>query len=264
MVSYVDKIPRWKISTVDPFNYVVHLRSFAPWESFGPYGHHGDGREFSTRENVTSRIRMEFLYSLKDRNVISQRTVSDPSIGQRVVLGIPTGSDTMTAHPHGFARRTKVENGSTEIHASYHGSLPLAKPAFDINVNAAYHFSEVPAVGAAKLGVKVRVTGDDFPFFETFIRDTKGQRLFLCTSRPKDAIGYGRRGGPVLALPGNFKRLMARADLAVSVDKQGAFTSVDDETVDLADRRTWPSHRDALKTISIDAWNQYFTTRQWL
>lgn len=254
--------PRWKIVRTGPFNYVIHLRSFAPWDWFGAGQYEGDNRTFSTREDVTSRIRMEVGYSLKEKNVLCHYTESDWSVGMKAVGPIPTGVGVMKGQPRSTVRCRKGDNGSTEIQSSYAGNLPLVKGSPDINVDATFHFTELMAPGRGKLGVKVRVTGDDFPLFESFIRDDKGQRLFLCTSRPKSAL-FGRSFGPLFALPGNRGRFMASADLAISVDEQGNFSAVDDRVVDLAKPDTWKKHSDP-KSISVQTWNEYFTTRDWL
>ena len=70
--------PKWKYAEIPSEKSGSFIwGSFAKWDKFGPFvpigGHEGDMRSFSTREDVTSRIRMEFVYSFEQSRVLIQR-----------------------------------------------------------------------------------------------------------------------------------------------------------------------------------------------
>jgi RHS repeat-associated protein len=223
------------ISMTDPdgrWPYPVHIRSFAPFPTFGG-GFDGDGakRGYTTAlgkgegGSVTSRMQHVFTVdptagTFKSGNAWSNET-SHPILGKATA--------TTHANISGFKATTdKAGNSITSFTANMKAANPLTEPLSpDINIHTKFTLTE--NLKAGTLNVNALQTGDAFPSAETFIGDTKGNQLFIGVS---PAIG-----NPYISLEGDNIRPMMQANFTVTLDKNGVFTGVKqgDKTYSTAD-----------------------------
>ena len=181
----------------------IYMRSFAPWSSFGGIfpgpdyvqvtsrlteindsNYDGDGRTFSLRTDdprITSRIRFEGNLNVDTWEFASSKVESDPSRGPMMLIGpIRTG----TARPKAEIYQWPTKTG-TELDVWISGANPLIPGAPDIDAGCEYSFSRTKdmPVGAFAIGgfleIQTRISGDQFPAFETFVDDDQGGKVFL-------------------------------------------------------------------------------------
>ena len=181
---------------VDPdgnFPYPIHIRSFAPFPSFGGI-FMGDSRGWSTslgiREkggSVTSRIQQVFTVDPSAQSIALQGTWSDASFSP--ILGWKTGAP-LSRVQRGF--RKDGDNNIAGVTSNTAGNLPLIPGSSDIDTHSSIRLSENTVTGY--LNVKMSMTGDQYPAAESFIGDSKGQQVFIGVS------GYNGRWGETLGL----------------------------------------------------------------
>lgn len=208
---------------IDPdgmWPYPVHVRSFAPYETFGG-GFHGDGskRGFTTAKGVaeggtvTARVQQSFTVDPTGATVTGNKGWADKS--SHPLLGEATA--TVSSSITGFkASSDDAGNSTVSFTANMAGANPLVPGSPDIDVHTNFTLTE--NLEAGTLNVNAVQTGDAFPAAETFIGDTSGNQLFIGVS---PAIG-----NPYSSLPGDGDKNMMSANFTVNIDKKGVFTGV--------------------------------------
>ena len=203
---------------IDPdgeFPITFHVRSFAPFKSFGG-GFHGDDRGFSTNTNgPTSRVQQKFTIETTNGAASDYRDWSDETYHTR----LPRYR--RTANPRGNFRPMPGEYGdginTTSVESSYSGSNPLTPGAPNIDVFSNFDITEDVENGT--VNISGTITGDNFPSTEAFVQDAAGNSVFL-------AVGY-YEGSPFTSLWGeNESKEIAKFDVTINVDKDGNFTGV--------------------------------------
>ncbi len=225
---------------VDPdgeYPYPVHIRSFAPYTTFG-FGFSGDKRGYSTEASereggsVTSRIQQTFIVDPAKATLTGGQPWSDESSH---FIGVKE-----TETPSGGAKATfgcGPTKNSASISAEMSGENPLVKPSFispDIDVKSSLNIVE--DLKAGTLTVRATMKGDAFPAAEMFIGDTKGQQLMV--------IASPAQGNPLMSLPGKNNRPMGSANFTITINAKGEFTGVVTGT-----------GKD-MKTYSVADWNK--------
>lgn len=188
--------------------FTLHLRAYAPFDTFGGI-YHGDGarRGSTTSPAVTARIYAWVSFDLAARTAGVAEARSDPSS----IMGLPLKR---TARPKAICRSVKVAGGLF-LQLEAWGSNPLAPGAPDIDVRARLEF----AVASGHLGVSGSLEGDLFPNFEVFVGDGKDQRRMILNY---DTDG-GRTTGPMVRLWGNRQADMGGICAAFPLTSQGLF-----------------------------------------
>lgn len=228
------KMPGWSpyaafadnpILNFDPdgaFPYSVHVRSFAPFETFGG-GFAGDSRSYSTAlgegegGTVTSRVQQVFTVDPTARKLEPGHVWSNAS--HHPVLGTATAKAHATITGYTSAS-DKDGNTVASFTASMAAANPLVKGSPDIDVHTQFTLTENEKQGTLK--IHVVQSGDKFPTAETFIGDSKGNQLFIGVS----PAGANAVTGPYTNLPFDENRPMMTSDFTVQTDKSGIFTGV--------------------------------------
>ena len=225
---------------VDPdgeYPYPVHIRSFAPFKTFGG-GFDGDNRGYSTAAgkgeggSVTSRVQQTFTVDPAKGTITGERTWSDQS--HHPILGRETENPTGSVEA---SYGCSPDKNSATISAEMSGENPLVKPSFispDIDVKSSLNLVE--DLKAGTLTVSANMKGDAFPAAEMFIGDTKGQQLMI--------IASPAQGNPMMSLPGDNNKPMGSANFTITINPKGEFTGVVTGT-----------GKDA-KTYSVADWNK--------
>ncbi|OAE90425.1 hypothetical protein SU65_11840 [Flavobacterium psychrophilum] len=210
------------VNMVDPdgrFPYPIHIRSFAPFPTFGG-GFAGDGakRGYTTTATATARLSQSFTMDPTKHSYSGLSTTSSPS--SHPILGTATANDDR-GKISGFTY-SENKNGSNTVNftSTMAGANPLTKrigiPTPDIDVKTKFTMTE--DLKAGTLSVNAVQTGDAFPAAETFMNDTAGNPLFIGVS---PAIG-----NPLKSLPGDGGQKMMSANFTISIDNKGVFTGV--------------------------------------
>jgi len=259
------------------FPIYFYFRSFAPFEKFGGI-FHGDGKErrFSTSvdEDTTSRMQ---LYVEAETNVKSvsftttrNETFTTMEISRRAqAIGSMSVADYYLFTDEEFSEAylkentgdlfgttstpTRTDLNSTTLGYQLYGNNdafpvggygPIIR---DYNLsNDIDLFVNVPfSVRSTRNGYQINieggtVTGDQFPAAEAFMRDSKGNGVFLGT------FSIPEGNSPFNSLPGNNRRpMMTIENFSVNTNRDGIFQSV----------------RYSGRTYSLDQWNRRFTQR---
>ena len=212
------------------YPYTFHVRSFAPFKDFGG-GFHGDNRGYSTSTDsrTTSRVQQQFTLETDDGSISGASTWSN-STDHPAWPGDPK-----TATPSGSVSATTNGDGNFGVSAEYAGSNPLMFGAApDINVFSNFSISENRDNGT--LSISGKLTGDNFPSTEAFIKDASGASVFL-------GVGF-YEGSPFTSLFGENKdKNITSFNITLTVDKNGNFTGVN----------------AGGKNYTIAQWNKLFT-----
>ena len=235
--SYVLNQPLKYTDPTGHFAYLISLRSFAPFDTFG-FAFKGDNRGYSTNLRDTSRIE-EHLVVDTDKSKVAAVVFNNAShdtsgnVGQRPGTGGVTDIE--------FSQQKN--RTETRFKADYHGPnglTPQGTP--DIDVFASFYIVEDRA--ASQLFVGGIARGDNFPSSEAFITDSAGNSVFLGIGF-YDARGVGKNFGPFVALPGrDNNRDMYAFGFTIQIDSKGNFTGV------------WNGN----KFVSVADWNKQFTS----
>lgn len=225
------------------FSFSLHVRAFAPFAWFGP-GRiaKGDNRGFSTDPDATYRISSRTQITADGSQNMKYNlatTYVDPPTTSTTDIGIYSWSkdspsnltdqidgrlnqptDSMSAHNYGNDRAIP---GSSDI---------------DLVSNFNWNYKEQKD-GSVNLTITGTVTGDQFPAAEAFVRDSKGNGVFL------GVFATPPGSGPVTSLPGNNRLPMINANVTVQV-RNGVFTGVIENG----------------KVVSLDDYNKRFTNQR--
>ena len=203
-------------SFIDPngqFPYPVQIRAFAPVNAFIGTGFHDDGRGFSARNDVTSRIKQQVTIDPSAKTVTGGQPTSDPT---------KIGSLSMTASNKGgvdgspkFFKNSQGSNVAS-VNASFEGSNPFFLGAApNIDVKSAITLSENTEKGY--LVASIDLSSKQFPATEALIGDTKGQNIFL--------TGTAAYGSATDLMKADIKGA-ASIDIKININNKGEFTGV--------------------------------------
>ncbi len=229
---------------IDPngeFPIDIHVRSFAPFDSFGFSGWHGDGnnRPFSTSDKYSSRMRQVTSY---DTDTRESSTIAYGNISASKYGAIAYSDAEVTDNSFGNRINTHLYGNNDAVMPGIlgPGSGPDGGPTWDIDINTDLFVTVSDGEnGDQILTIAGNITGDNFPSAEAFVRDSQGKNsVFLGAS----AAGYGPNKGPFIKLAGNNKRQMMSVNVQIVTDKDGNFKGV----------------MRGDKMISIEEWNKSY------
>jgi RHS repeat-associated protein len=221
---------------IDPdgaFPYPVTVRSFAPIGSFKGTGFHDDGRSYSTRSDVTSRISQTYTIDPSARAISGGTPVSSPTIFET-----PIGTFSKSATDEGSVNAVFSKNKSgniANVNSEFEGSNPFF---FGVapNIEVASKIQLTENLDKGTLGVSINLSSKQFPATEATIQDSKKQSIFL-----GGAAAFGNAGDLVKA----DKKPISSLNLTIKIDKKGVFQSI--------------SYGN--KTYSIEEFNKTFTPK---
>jgi RHS repeat-associated protein len=228
---------------VDPdgqFPYPIHIRSFAPFVTFGEilgipgFGFAGDNRGWSTKlgagevkGGVTSRMQQTFIIDPSQKSITGLQTWSDMSF--HGFLGHAVANDKYDVQA-GFKKDGDDKVGVVVSHIAASDPLFRPLPVPDIDVHSVIRLTE--NVKEGNLNVQMSMEGDRFPAAEAFIGDSKGQQVFIGVS-PYE-------GGPYTSLWGDGSEDMFYINFDIKINDKGEFLSV------VSDGNTY----------TVDEWNK--------
>lgn len=227
------------------FSFSLHVRAFAPFKEFG-LGNiaKGDDRGFSTDLGATYRISSRTEITADGSQNMKYNlatTYVDPPSTSTTDIGIYSWSKESPSHlsdgdvqsGDGLSQPTD----SLTAHNYGNNSALPGSPDIDLRSNFNWSYKEQKD-GSVNLTVSGTVTGDQFPAAEAFIRDSKGNGVFL------GVFATPPGSGPETSLPGNNRLPMINANVTVQV-KNGVFTGVLENG----------------KLVSLDEYNKRFTSQ---
>jgi hypothetical protein len=208
--------------------YTIHMRSFAPFHSFGG-GYHGDDRGFSSSLGVTSRIKETFHLDLDLGTVASKGPTSDKSgvtgwgVFPRVMATLTgrwgaLGSMKDTAKDDG-KHRLKREGDDVKLDAAFEGSMPLAHATPDIDLHGKFTLG---LHRPGELEFRSDLRGDGFPNAEVLLVDAAGNVLL----HHGFATSHGSFMGPTVFLWGKNNAPMGHGYHRLMLDPRGNFRGV--------------------------------------
>jgi len=223
---------------VDPdgmFPIVIHVRSFAPYKSFGARGWHGDNRSFSLDPSASSRL--------------TQRTHYETSTGQYSHRHSGNMSySNYGAFAYSESHLNDEGSGNGQIRSHLYGNndaiFPIGTPmggdggpTWDIDAHTSLKIatSELDD-GNQLLSITGQISGDRFPNAEAYVTDAEGNQVWLGAF----ANQSGPDIGPFFTLAGDKNKSMINVNVGIVTDKNGIFTGV----------------RAGDQTISIEQWNK--------
>ncbi|MBK9730302.1 MAG: hypothetical protein IPO83_03270 [Chitinophagaceae bacterium] len=224
----------------------IHLRSFAPFDYFGPgalWGGDGDNRPFSTSSQFSSRIRMVTNYE------------TETQVGQSAAFGSASHSKYgayaySDAYLNDGKRQITTQGSSFDLHLygknealfpSSVGPSPGERmnPTYDIDLHNRLSIDAMDGM----LSISGQINGDQFPSTELFVSDDYGTSIFLGTA----PTSYGPIEGPTKQLRGDKDLPMINVNIRISVGENGAFQGVYNQDNDGNEI-----------IISPDAWNKQY------
>lgn len=190
------------------FPFVLHVRAYAPFDTFGAV-FHGDGsrKGATTSAAATARIHAWAGFDPTTGTHGMATAESDPSrfVGSKF---------SRRAKPKAFARGIKVAGGLF-LQLDAWGSNPLAPGAPDIDVRVRADFS----ISRGSFCASLALEGDLFPNFEVFVADAAESRRMIQTF---DTNG-GRTTGPMVHLWGNRQSRLGGVCACFPVGAGGLF-----------------------------------------
>ena len=229
---YADNNPVLFFDPNGLFPFSFHIRSFAPFERFGG-GFKGDPRGFSTKEGASFRLSGFADIETETMSITrtgAGQTISEASFGRRAV------SESSFAASFGPAN-----NLMTYLYGNDDAVIPYMdtemSPDIDVHSDITVRVSDGKN-GNQILSFQGFLSGDKFPSAEAFVKDAKGNAVFLAVS----PAGAGGTKGPYAMLWGDKKRPMANVFVRIVVDKNGIFQGV----------------LQGNQIISIQEWNKRF------
>ncbi|PCJ12056.1 MAG: hypothetical protein COB04_18300 [Gammaproteobacteria bacterium] len=251
--------PLIKLPTLE-FN----IRSFHPEKDFGWSGmlFEGDNRSFSNRPNneVTSRIWHRFILDLPtsvNGELLREMTHSDPSKAPWADKKREYGGK---LKPSGFIKplaKKESVNGIQHyrIEGRYGGvnhAMPLS-PTMQETIGYSY----VPTLDVSyelridvdtinkHIDIVTYIKGDGFPNCEAFVRNKKGQSIFLGT--------HVRKGAAPISLALNLDYPMIAGAIRLPFNDSGSFTGT------LGDEWSRQKNKKSqLEFDSLEIWNRKF------
>jgi hypothetical protein len=160
---------------------------------------------------VTSRIQQKFTLE------------TDNERSEFLLSGFKTWSNVSYQPFFGFAQCVPTwgyscveRNGNTfSWWTSYAGSNPLI-PGPEIDVHSQFEVTEDRKNGT--LDIAAKIVGDGYPSAEAFVKDSKGQAVFLGI--------FHYQGSVATSLWGTNERDMIKANFQILIDKDGNFSGV--------------------------------------
>jgi len=176
----------------------IYVRSFAPWELFGPEPpvcftncFYGDNRSFTTDLEATARVTGIVKFWMPGAILGLKDASSDPSID---IFG-----RTQTGSPRIRFAAASQDTGYS-LHMEFAGSNPLVPGAPDINTKLDF----TPLIDSGQLCFWGHLYGDAFPNAEVFAVNSALHRTMLLTF----TTSGDPNTGPILLLPGDNNRDM--------------------------------------------------------
>ena len=223
--------------------YSIHQRAFAPWVTFGhfnsipssPY-YHGDNRNFSLSDNVTSRVSSKMMFEISTgKEILSKRNSFCDWSYSYDQNNNKTGA--AKAIPTFWISGPRKDGNNVRFKSYLTGGNPLVPLSYyvapiqwDSDINISNHVNE------GYIDVFMTTTGRGFPAFESFIEDSKGTRVFLATFRPNNKDEFFTRLATVpIAVAFSFK-------IRIHTDCDGNFTGA-------------LSYNN--KQLTIETWNEF-------
>ncbi len=201
----------------------AHNYAFAPFDHFA-FGYEGDGnnRKFGDpvypgKENAKNNFRVGSVVKL------------DLSDMNKVIEAIPYGSWSLYFEPADwssskFEDGVSLKDGVLDYHVAGSNAEPIfpmniASPDVDIKVNM-----KISQIEKNKFSVSGLVKGDRFPVNETYLKDKKGNVLFLGASGRDNLTG--KEGGPFTELFFAGNERMQKFSLFIIFNEDETFKGV--------------------------------------
>ena len=200
---------------IDPdgaFPYTFHVRAFAPVGAFKPTNFHDDGRGFSARTDVTSRIKQNFTVDPTAKTYSGGTPTSDPTIWRGMSK---TASDEGGISTPEFGKNSQG-NAMASLSSNFKGSNPFfAFAAPNIDVSSSLSITE--NLKDNKVTISIDLLSKQFPATEALVQDNTGQTVFLA-----GAAAYGSANSLINA----DKKEVASVDVIIGINSKGVFQNV--------------------------------------
>jgi RHS repeat-associated protein len=215
--------------------YIIHQRSFAPWEffgeisSFGFYKYSGDNRGFSVAsdETINSKVSTAITVDLGE----AKATLTLARQFGRTSRYTASGKHVETAPqvvPEVGLWRAQKDGSKVKVRARIEGQAPLAplpildpiSPIIDQPIVWTGTVTIDNHITEGYINVAYNYTGKGFPAFEAFLEDEKGTKIFIGAhvSPGKDNI--------VQALSGPEVAVSQTRNLKIATDQNGNFHGI--------------------------------------
>lgn len=227
--------------------FLVHTRSFAPFEDFGPlHNWLGDNRGFSTSTDpsTTSRLSMITSYDLETKDYTTEYSgsisIMKTGIGPMGLPIIARSEPDQKQATSGTGNRisTYLSGNDDAMVAGLDGTFleDFQSPDIDLQQDINFFISN----DKKKLQISGSLFGDGFPNAESFVEDSAGNKIFLVTFQ----TSWGPQTGPTIALWGGATEAMGTFNMTINLDENGNFMNI----------------QNGNETISIEANNKTHTS----